>query len=239
MMRNIRAVSYSILLVFLVLFLSALTLTVVSGGEFGGDYFILESLLSMVVGYLGAYMFTEMALGKSRSYGKFLLEDTLSLRKFTLATGVPLVSIFLTAVSTAILLPLLGGDVGVNQTTQELTKYTGTLSIFVSVLYPVIFAPFFEESIFRGLIGKFFGLGRGESTKGTKVAFVLTSSLVFGLLHMQTTGSSFAIVNSVVSPAMGGLVFSTEYLYLKDLRYNMYSHALYNGLIVLVQFILV
>lgn len=238
MMRNLRAVSYSILLVFSVLFLSALTLTVVSGGKLGGDYFMIESLISMVVGYLGAYMLAEMALGKSKSYGKLLMEEKLSLRKLTLATGVPLVSILLTAVSTAILLPLLGGEVGVNQTTQELTKYTGTFTLFVSVLYPVIFAPFFEEGIFRGLIGKFFGLGRGESTKGTKVAFVLTSSLVFGLLHMQTTGTPFAIVNSVVSPAIGGLVFSTEYLYLKDIRYNMYSHALYNGLIILVQFTL-
>ena len=84
----------------------------------------------------------------------------------------------------------------------------------------VIIAPISEELIFRGI---FFNLFYKSEAKYGKIFIILSSSLVFGLIH-ETTPSL-----SLVYYSMIGAVLGITYLYTKDIRYSIFLHFVNNA----------
>lgn len=84
----------------------------------------------------------------------------------------------------------------------------------------VIIAPISEELIFRGI---FFNLFYKPEAKFGKFLIILSSALVFGLIH-ETSPSLSLIYYSVM-----GAVLGVTYLYTKDIRYSIFLHFVNNA----------
>lgn len=214
------------------LFLSSLSLSFLAYGRKDSPNFQLWVLFSMIIGYLlvisiyGIYLYT----GKRSFTNELRLDQGLKFRPimFSILTAF---GIILFTVLFALVFPAPPGTL--NQTTSELTQYVGPLPMFVTVLYPIVFAPLFEELLYRGVFGSLFKVFDTKSITN-KVLFVLSNTLIFGALHYQTTGTSHAMLVSFLFPTISGLVFSLQYLKTKNLYYPIISHAVYNLIVVMV-----
>lgn len=128
---------------------------------------------------------------------------------------------------------IVGGKNTGNATTTSLTnKSLGLWIPLVSYIMPVIIAPFFEETIFRGILGNQFDVFNGKTSN--KVAYLITESLFFGLMHLQLTGSTLAMITAVTGPAVSGLFFGIVYLKTKNISNNIAIHGTYNLFTVLM-----
>lgn len=84
-----------------------------------------------------------------------------------------------------------------------------------------LFAPFFEEMIFRGfLLNTFFF----KNTRLNKILAVVVGGLLFGLMH-EPHLSIYLLVYSVM-----GMILTSVYVITKDLRYSILVHVLNNSL---------
>ncbi len=119
-----------------------------------------------------------------------------------------------------------------NASTQGIVTYAGQLPFLVTWVFPIIIAPIFEEYIYRGLIGEFFQI-KERRDKGTMWTFIIVSSLLFGLLHLQVTGSPYTRLTSFLMPAVSGVIFSSQYFKTKNLIYSMITHSLFNFIVIL------
>ena len=128
---------------------------------------------------------------------------------------------------------IVGGKNTGNAITDSLTnKSLGLWIPLVSYVMPVIIAPFLEETIFRGILGKQFDVFNVETSN--KVAYLITESLFFGLMHLQLTGSPLAMITAVTGPAVSGLFFGVVYLKTKNISNNIAIHGIYNLFTVLM-----
>lgn len=84
----------------------------------------------------------------------------------------------------------------------------------------VIVAPIVEELIFRGIFTNYFFQ---PENKYSKWVILLTSSLLFGLVH-EAAPSISLLYYSIV-----GAVLGVTYLYTKDLRYSIILHFINNS----------
>ncbi len=123
-------------------------------------------------------------------------------------------------------------------TTQELMGYSGVFAVLVNFIYPMILAPLTEELIFRGLLGNVFQVFNTDTNKKRKIYFVVVSSLIFSLMHLQETGDLATSFLAAFIPCISGIIFGLEYLKTKNLIYPIITHVSYNSLIILLPVLL-
>lgn len=88
-------------------------------------------------------------------------------------------------------------------------------------VYGVILAPIIEELLFRGIFMNYFW---NKDTARAKVLAVLTSALLFGLMHEPRISMALLLYMTL------GIVLASVYQKTEDLRCSMLVHMLYNGL---------
>lgn len=98
-----------------------------------------------------------------------------------------------------------------------------------TVITTVFLAPIVEEIIFRGLFAKLF-FPKITDVK-TSFWYVLTTSIIFGLAHVQ----SFDL--SIIPYILMGVILALAYIRFGDIKYNIFLHFL-NNLISVVMVIL-
>lgn len=99
-------------------------------------------------------------------------------------------------------------------------------SFMITFLLPVVIAPIAEEFAFRAGL-KYLLIDKG---KWYKTTYILTSSIIFGLLHW-TPGAPTALLHVLLTTFIG-VVYSIVYLKTKNIYIPIVSHMLYNGLVV-------
>lgn len=125
----------------------------------------------------------------------------------------------------AILTILVGHPtVSQNQASINQTLTTGTLTQIAMFFLAVVIAPLIEETMFRGIV-------MNTWFKGNKYyADVLWSAVLFGVFH-TTADLSLATVTPYV---VMGAVFALIYRKTGNLAVNIYTHMLYNAIVVSV-----
>lgn len=88
-------------------------------------------------------------------------------------------------------------------------------------VYGVILAPIIEELLFRGIFMNYFW---NEEEPSAKVLAVLTSALLFGLMHEPRLSMALLLYMTL------GIVLACVYQKTEDLRCSMMVHMIYNGL---------
>lgn len=120
----------------------------------------------------------------------------------------------------------------ITNTTKALTSNNlGYWTILVTYIIPIIISPIFEESIFRGLIGNFYRIFEPD---GHPIAFLITESLCFGLLHLQVSGGIYLIVTSFAIPMITGFLFGLIYLKQKNLTCTIITHSTFNIIVTIL-----
>ena len=129
----------------------------------------------------------------------------------------------------AILTILIGHTtVSQNQASINQTLTTGTLTRIAMFFLAVVIAPLIEETMFRGIVmNTWFKNNR-------YYADVLLSAVLFGVFH-TTTDLSLATVTPYV---VMGAVFALIYRKTGNLAVNIYTHMLYNAIVVSVSLFL-
>ncbi|MCH5462311.1 CPBP family intramembrane metalloprotease [Lactobacillus sp. LC28-10] len=88
-----------------------------------------------------------------------------------------------------------------------------------NTVYGVLFAPVFEEYLFRGLFFNFFF---SKNSLWSNLIGVFVSGLIFGYLHTMAFSVTTLFYASL------GWVLAGTYLYFKDIRYSITLHFLNN-----------
>ena len=100
-------------------------------------------------------------------------------------------------------------------------------SILVGFILPVIVAPLVEEITFRLGLKKYL-----VDKVGLKpMAYVLISSILFGLLHWEATSLGLAIV---IMTGTIGFIKSLVYIKTDNIWITVLAHMSYNGIIVMI-----
>lgn len=111
---------------------------------------------------------------------------------------------------------------------------TGAIII---IILTVIIAPFCEELLFRGILGKaildsaFVKNPDGVKTKWRQACACIVSGLVFGLMHLVVSASSQQAILTVVSMTVMGTVLTIIDNEAKSIRPSIMIHALYNAIV--------
>lgn len=111
---------------------------------------------------------------------------------------------------------------------------TGAIII---IILTVIIAPFCEELLFRGILGKaildsaFVKNPDGVKTKWRQACACIVSGLVFGLMHLVVSASSQQAILTVVSMTVMGTVLTIIDDEAKSIRPSIMIHALYNAIV--------
>lgn len=111
---------------------------------------------------------------------------------------------------------------------------TGALII---IILTVIIAPFCEELLFRGILGKtilesaFVTSPDGVKTKPRRAVACIVSGLVFGLMHLVAAADPQQAMLSVLSMTLMGAVLTAVDDAAKSIRPSIAIHALYNAIV--------
>ena len=109
-----------------------------------------------------------------------------------------------------------------NQASINQTLKTGTLTRITMVFLAVVIAPLIEETMFRGIVmNTWFKNNR-------YYADVLLSAVLFGVFHTTADLSLVTVTPYVVM----GAVFALIYRKTGNLAVNIYTHMLYNAIVV-------
>lgn len=98
-------------------------------------------------------------------------------------------------------------------------------SILITAIFPIVIAPIFEEITFRA--GMKYALT--EKSNWSNKAYILISSLLFGILHVQA-GSMFIV--PVILTFSIGVILSIAYIKTNNILVPILGHMMYNGFIV-------
>lgn len=115
---------------------------------------------------------------------------------------------------------------GSGDTPSTTQKIIQEQSFMITFFLPVVVAPIAEEFAFRAGL-KYLLIDKG---KWYKTTYILTSSIIFGLLHW-TPGAPTAFIHVLLTTLMG-VIYSFIYLKTKNIYIPIVSHMLYNGLVV-------
>lgn len=230
-LEYLRKIFTVISVAFINMFLSSLILSFLAYGRKGSEAFPLMMLFSMILSnILILILFHYFLKRKNKSLiDEFNLNKKIDFKYLLISIFIPLLIVLFSIGFTIVFPP---DESSINNTTQTLTQYTGPWPYFVSILYPVFFAPVFEELIYRGIFGSVFNIFK-ENSRLNNLLFILSSVLIFGALHLQTTGTTFTIVTSFLFPAFSGIVFSYQYLKTKNILYPIIAHSVYNFIVIL------
>lgn len=146
-------------------------------------------------------------------------------RQLGLITGSAVGLVIMLSVVGVFLTVLVGhATVSQNQASINQTLATGTLTRIAMFFLAVVIAPLIEETMFRGIV-------MNTWFKDNKYyADVLLSAVLFGVFH-TTTDLSFATVTPYM---VMGVVFALIYRKTGNLAVNIYTHMLYNAIVMSV-----
>lgn len=146
-----------------------------------------------------------------------------------------LVSLMLQFLASYLIINILGEPIpnGSTTTTETLKEYSGLGYIFISIIYPILFAPFFEEIIYRGILGSLFSINSKGVSRLNKGLFLLTSSILFASLHYQVGLDLTSQVNILVLTMISGLVYGAIYLKSGNLLFPIMLHILQNAFVLI------
>lgn len=187
---------------------------------------LLGSLVGLWGAFIGAPLWASYQKGQKSLKRDFGLQLILQDIWIGIAAGLLLRGI---EVGGAYILQLLGADVEQAENTDILTSQESTIGFLLIAAAVAIGAPFFEEVYFRGL------WLRALLKRGTgKVAAVIISSLIFGLLHTSgptVTGAQLVVVTGLIGAALAVLALKTG-----RLGCSIVAHATFNlTAVILVQ----
>ena len=218
------------ILIFAAFYLTLIAQTTSSSSS--SNNFILYSVLSMIASNFTVISIYNLRLSKKRlSMVKELkFEAKLQVKEIIISLLLVLLIFIFSLFATHVIKPIFFETA---TTTEKLLNYSGAFPFVVIVLYPLIIAPITEEIIFRGISGNILGVFNKEATKITKITFVILSSTVFALMHLQLNADPFTNFLTFFSPFISGIVFSTNYLHSKNISYPIITHIAYNSLVFL------
>ena len=229
--QSFKGISLSVITTTLINFIASLSISFISLTNLGEKEPIFFQLVSMALAYFIILSYIWVLLRKQELFKDIIKIKKLKLNKVIYAILIALVIIVTTALIAGFLYPSEG--ISGNTTTQKLTIYNGSFPFFVSFLFPTIIAPILEELCYRGLFGWFFDVF-SHKKKFISILYVIVTSLIFGYLHLQSTGDFYSILSSFLFPFISGLVFSIQYLKTENILYPIITHSMYNTIIVLV-----
>lgn len=172
--------------------------------------------LSMIAISLSTFILYKFykSQGVTLNVKKLEKKDILTILKYTFIT-------FLLSIAVTVVLTQFKEDVN-QDVKKDLLK-----DVFSGFIFAAIAAPINEEIVFRGL---FRGVMKGSSDKW----ILFLSSLVFGILHVQSFDKGFfnAIYPTIPTFFMG-LYFGYIYQKTENIKISISVHALYNFIILL------
>lgn len=235
----ITPVFLSFFLSWLLTFIASFYLSFLAYGRKSSPNFVLMTLIAMMMSFITIFIIYYLYLKRE---GRDPLKEV-GITKKNLNLRLVLISILTTMLNMLIIsiLIYLFGDGSTssvsneieNNTKRALEVYSGAFPVFVSVLYPIIFAPVMEELLFRGIFGSLFKVNDDETKLSMKVLFVIVSSITFGVQHFQSNGTLFSVISSFSFPAISGMIYSITYLREKNIVAPIIVHSMYNFSIVL------
>ena len=111
------------------------------------------------------------------------------------------------------------------------------VSALIIVVLTIIIAPFCEELLFRGIIGKailesaFVTSPNGVKTRPRRAVACIVSGLVFGLMHLVAAADPQQAMLSVLSMTLMGAVLTAVDDAARSIRPSIAIHALYNSIV--------
>lgn len=143
--------------------------------------------------------------------------------------GIFLISVLIMGILNVILSKITNLETSENEElVRKMIKLLPVYMTFSTVLY----APFVEELLFRKCIRK---IVKGND-KYTKIAYILISAIIFGLLHVITLDASFNDMLMGIPYMVVGL--SLAYIYIKtddNLFGSMQFHLMHNTILLIIQ----
>jgi membrane protease YdiL (CAAX protease family) len=106
----------------------------------------------------------------------------------------------------------------------------GSITLFITILYPFLGTALYEEVLFRGLMLKVFLLTMGHSKKGIMNA-CLISSAIFGFSHIiniVSGGDILPVATQMISAFFGGMFYAALFIRTKTLWVPILLHGFNN-----------
>lgn len=191
--------------------------------------------LSMTISYIITtflYLFFTKKSKKTKPFDEIKLSKTINFIPLLLSIGFALLIIII-RVGLNYIVDIASAEEITKNTTTALSTYTGVFPIFVSFIFPIIIGPIFEEITYRGIVGSIFNVFN-DKRKSNVILMVITSSVIFGLLHFSTTGQTTDIIMSFLAPFTSGLLYNYLYLKNKNLIYPIITHITYNFIVLML-----
>lgn len=173
----------------------------------------MASQLSIAVFGLSLFEFNKLAV-------KNTLKDKYSLDAFWKGVKLTIVILIINLTISSL---VAVDNTGIPESTQSVLDKN---SFLMTLLFPVIIAPFFEELTFRAGMKSLLVDKAGWKS----ISYVIISSIIFGMLHW-TPGSPTALSHVLLTGFMG-VVYSMVYLKTDNLYIPIISHMIYNGLVI-------
>lgn len=201
---------------------------------------LLTSIFAMIITYLlSIYLWMSFSRNKISFKSLFTvlhIEVPRDRKMWKITIGYVFTSIVLIMIVGYLLSLLKIGNLSTS-TTNLLLKSSGIIAIVNKYLYPIIIGPIFEEIIFRGISAHVFNIFDTSNTKTNLVVWMILSSLLFGLLHLQVSSNLLFVFAYCLGPIINGIFFSLIYYKTKNLSYSILSHSFYNLFILLINLI--
>ena len=142
--------------------------------------------------------------------------------------GIFLISVLVMGILNVLLSKITNMDMSENE--DQIRRLIKLLPIYMT-FSTVVYAPFIEELLFRKCIRKVI---KGND-KYTKIAYVLISAIIFGLLHVITIDASFYDLLMGIPYMVVGLALAYIYLKTDNLFGSMQFHFMHNTILLIIQ----
>lgn len=126
--------------------------------------------------------------------------------------------IFIAYMISSISVMILAGNISNNQ------ELLNSMPLYVTAFLAIIIAPLIEELMFRGFIKKFIK---------NDILFIISSSLIFGGLHVLTADSLQQFLY-IIPYSILGFAFSLNYVKTKNIASNIFLHSVWNSIAVIL-----
>lgn len=183
------------------------------------------SLISFVLYFVAIYLYIKRSMNVLSSNFRFLFWDAdrqfswERFRFFGSKIGLVFVTEIIVTVAFTKLIQLLLPSSQVNQSEnqKQIQEALGGTRLIMTVISVLIFAPVFEELIYRRSILK---------TSDFHFSTVLSSAIIFGLIHLD--GIKGDTIFHIVPYFLGGLVFAWSYRKYRNIWISIFAHFLHN-----------
>jgi membrane protease YdiL (CAAX protease family) len=168
----------------------------------------------------------------NQSFRKLILMNKLKLKYIALAIGILVGSLFVMEILAALNMGLLEYIPSIDFESKALEleaaqqmwfDHDSYVNLFFSLLVFAVTPAVFEELVFRGVL-----LTKLKEASNNMHFSVVISAVIFAALHLQPWN---------LLPMIGmGVILGYVYVYLKDIRYSMLIHFLFNAIQIVVIF---